>query len=365
MAKSQTLAWKELRVGILVVTSFILLAVAIFFIGGENGFFTPKYNINVLFQSASGLHAGAAVQLNGFTVGNVSSVDLSPQATPNQDVRATLRIARKYQPLIRTNAKATIGSVGLLGDPQVELTRGTTDKPIVQDNGTIQGAESGDIKKIITGTNDVVANLGDLTDQVGEVIRKINNGEGSLGKILNDNAFYDKINATAAEANSLVKDAHTGTGTMGQLISNDELIKSVKSSIDRLGSTMDKVDIIVDKLNRGDGTLGQLINNPSLYNRANDIIGKFGPIADRINNGEGSLGKLSKDDTLVNNLNSTLNRTSALLTTVENGDGTIGKLMKDPTLYNSLSQSSSELQKLMYDFRQNPKKYLTINFRLF
>jgi len=73
------------------------------------------------------------------------------------------------------------------------------------------------------------------------------------------------------------------------------------------------------------------------------------------NNGEGSLGKLSKDDTLVNNLNSTLNRTSALLTTVENGDGTIGKLMKDPTLYNSLSQSSSELQKLMYDFRQNPR----------
>jgi phospholipid/cholesterol/gamma-HCH transport system substrate-binding protein len=50
---------------------------------------------------------------------------------------------------------------------------------------------------------------------------------------------------------------------------------------------------------------------------------------------------------------------------VESGDGTIGKMMKDATLYNSLTQTSSEMQKLMYDFRQNPKKYLTINFRLF
>ena len=365
MAKSQTLAWKELRVGILVVTSFVLLAVAIFFIGGENGFFTPKYNINVLFQSAGGLHAGAAVQLNGFTIGNVSSVDLSPQESGNQAVHATLRLARKYHNMIRTNAKATIGSVGLLGDPQVELTRGTTDKPIVEENGTIQGAEAGDIKKIITGTNDVVANLGDLTDQVGDVIKKINNGEGTVGKLLNDTAIFDKLNAVAAEADSLVKDAHTGNGTIGQLISNDELIRSFKSSIDRLNSSMNKVDTLLDKINSGDGTLGKFVYDPSLYNRANEVITKFGPIADRINNGQGSLGKLSTDDTLVNNLNTTLNRTSALLTSIESGDGTIGKLVKDPALYNSFSQTSSELQKLMYDFRQNPKKYLTINFRLF
>ena len=56
---------------------------------------------------------------------------------------------------------------------------------------------------------------------------------------------------------------------------------------------------------------------------------------------------------------------NSLVTSVENGEGTLGKMVKDATLYNSLTQTSSEVQKLMYDFRQNPKKFLTINFRLF
>ena len=54
-----------------------------------------------------------------------------------------------------------------------------------------------------------------------------------------------------------------------------------------------------------------------------------------------------------------------LVASIQNGEGTAGKFIKDPTLYNSLNQSSSEIQKLLYDFRQNPKKFLTITFKLF
>jgi phospholipid/cholesterol/gamma-HCH transport system substrate-binding protein len=107
------------------------------------------------------------------------------------------------------------------------------------------------------------------------------------------------------------------------------------------------------------------LNDPAVFDRTNQLLTKFGTIADRIERGEGTLGKLSKEDALYNNMNGTLVKANTLLTSVENGEGTLGKMMKDPTLYNSLTQTSSELQKLMYDFRQNPKKYLTINFRLF
>ncbi|HET9130414.1 MAG TPA: hypothetical protein VFO86_05670, partial [Terriglobia bacterium] len=103
----------------------------------------------------------------------------------------------------------------------------------------------------------------------------------------------------------------------------------------------------------------------AVYRKADQLLTTFGNIANRIDRGEGTMGKLSKEDTLYNNLNTTLNKTNTLLTSVENGEGTLGKMMKDATLYNSLTQTSSEMQKLMYDFRQNPKKYLTINFRLF
>jgi phospholipid/cholesterol/gamma-HCH transport system substrate-binding protein len=60
-----------------------------------------------------------------------------------------------------------------------------------------------------------------------------------------------------------------------------------------------------------------------------------------------------------------VNKFSELVVSIQNGEGSAGKFIKDPTLYNTMNESASEIQKLLYDFRQNPKKFLTINFRLF
>src|SRR5882672_6534489 len=159
MAKGPTLAWRELRVGILVITSIVLLAVGIFYIGGDSGFFTPRYMVTVYFKSANGLHAGAVVLLDGVTVGNVSTIKLSEKATPNRSVDVVLQLNKSFHDLIRSDTTATIGTVGVLGDQQVELKRGSPDKSAIEDGGIIQGSDAGDIKQIITGTNDVVANL--------------------------------------------------------------------------------------------------------------------------------------------------------------------------------------------------------------
>ena len=88
-------------------------------------------------------------------------------------------------------------------------------------------------------------------------------------------------------------------------------------------------------------------------------------ITDRIDRGEGTLGKLSKDEALYNDFRETMKQFQTMVSAVQNGEGTAGKFIKDPTLYNSLNQTSSEVLKLLYDFRQNPKKFLTINFKLF
>jgi phospholipid/cholesterol/gamma-HCH transport system substrate-binding protein len=88
-------------------------------------------------------------------------------------------------------------------------------------------------------------------------------------------------------------------------------------------------------------------------------------VADRIDRGEGTLGKLTKDEAMYNELRDSVNRFSGLVTSIQNGEGSAGKFLKDPTLYNTWTESASEIQKLLYDFRQNPKKFLTINFKLF
>ena len=75
--------------------------------------------------------------------------------------------------------------------------------------------------------------------------------------------------------------------------------------------------------------------------------------------------ELSKDDALYNDFRAGVTKFNMLVDSVQNGEGTAGKFIKDPSLFNNVNQVTSEFQKLMYDFRQNPKKFLTVNFKLF
>jgi phospholipid/cholesterol/gamma-HCH transport system substrate-binding protein len=81
--------------------------------------------------------------------------------------------------------------------------------------------------------------------------------------------------------------------------------------------------------------------------------------------GEGFLGRLSKDDTLYVQFRDSLNKFSGLTERINQGEGTIGRLMVDAALYSNLNNASAELVKLLYDFRQDPKKFLRIKFGLF
>jgi phospholipid/cholesterol/gamma-HCH transport system substrate-binding protein len=358
MAQRRTLAWTELRVGILVITSFALLALAIFFISGESGFLTPKYTVNAYFENANNLKGGAEVQLEGVTIGNVSTVRISREADPMKAVEIVMRLDERYQNIIRTDSMVNIGTIGLLGDKYIDISRGSEAGMVVPDGGWVQGTEAGDISRIVAGTNDFVANLQVLSDQVKRMAERVDRGEGTLGKFLTDTAIYDNANLTVREATALVRDAHTGNGTIGRLISDDQLYQKVNT-------TMDTVNTLVAKIESGHGAAGKFVNDPALYNNADQLVVKFQAIADRIDRGEGTLGKFTRDEAFYNEARDTMRRFNTLVAAIENGEGTAGKFIKDPTLYNSFNQASSEVLKLLYDFRQDPKKFLTISFRLF
>ena len=186
MAQRRSLAWTELRVGMLVIASFALLALAIFYVSGESGIFTKKYSVTAYFASANGLRGGAEVWLEGVTIGNVDTVRISKQADPKKSVEADLKLDESYKNIIRSDSMVTIGTIGLLGDKYVDITRGTEAGQIVAEGGNLQGSEAGDIAKIVTGTSDFVANLDALSTQVKKLADRVDRGEGTLGKLLTD-----------------------------------------------------------------------------------------------------------------------------------------------------------------------------------
>ncbi len=356
MARGQSISWAELRVGILVIASFALLAVAIFFMSGQIGFFQPINTITAYFASANGMKAGAEVHLEGVTIGNVRSVQVTNDPDPNRLAAIEMRVDRRFT--IPSDTVLTIGTIGLLGDSIIRMTRAGTSGPPLTDGGQIQGEPEGDIRAIIQQTNDVVANLDILSEQVTEIAAGIERGEGTLGRLLTDESVFENLDAIVMEARLLVENARTGDGTIGRFISDPALYERATAAVEDL-------EAFVESIQNGEGTIGLLVNDRSLYDRADNLVASAETIVAGVQNGEGTIGRMLTDASLFENMNDTTEEVRAMVTSITNSEGTAGRLINDPALYDNLNQTISELLKLMYDFREDPGKFLTINFRLF
>lgn len=353
----QSMAWKELRVGIVAVLGFVILAAALVLVSGGRGFFTPKYTVKTHLENASGLRRGSLIWLAGVEVGSVGEVRVSRSDDPNRAVEVHMTIDRAFQQSIRRDSQATLGSIGLLGDKYIEISRGSQSEPVVSDGGEIDGSSPPDIKRIIQGTNDLMANVGDLVERVTGIAGKINVQEGTLGKLINDPGIFNNLTGTTEELQDLVKRITAGEGTIGQLVSDPKLYQE-------LMQTLEQAEKVVTKVESGEGTLGKAVNDPAIYDRAEIMLARLETVVKRIEDGEGLLGRLSKDDTLYDEFNQSLGKFSKVAEKMSNGDGTVSRLLKDPSLYSNLDLASAEMVKFMHDLRENPRKYLRIKLSL-
>ena len=305
--------------------------------------------------------------------------DIADRTANLQNILVEMRINSEYRDWVREDSNISLGSIGLLGDKYIEISLGRTDRPAhVEEKqvdtwfGTktrgyvvIMGTQQASFAELITGANDILANFETLSDQVHDIMRSFELGEGTIGRLITDPTFYDNLNQTVESANrtlagivDLVSSLGEGTGTIGRLVKEDELYK-------RITSATDKIDQLLLKVNEGEGTIGRLINDPSVYEGTDQLVGSISEITNRINQGEGTLGKLSVDDGLYISLRESIYELSSLIKDIEEGKGTLGRLAKDEELYQNINTLSSEMVKLIYDFRQDPKKFLTIKFELF
>ena len=354
----KNLMWAQLRVGILVLAGFTILAISIILIGGGISFFRSKYDLKTYLPTAAGLKKGSLVWLAGIEAGNVHTVNVTSSPDPNRVVEVVMRIDTTYKESIREDSIASLGSIGLLGDKYIDISRGSLTAKVIPPNGEVKSSETADIKKIIQNSNDLVANLGDFVDKLNRIIAKIDQGQGTIGKFINDPSLFAKMDRTVGEAEKLLVEVRTGQGSMGRLITDRELY-------DRLNQTLGRASEVIARVESGEGTLGKLVQDPALFNRADTLLARLNVVAERIEKGEGLLGKLSKDDALYIQLRESITKFSTLAERINQGEGTIGKLFVDPSLYTNLNNASAELIKLIYDFRQDPKRFLRIKFGLF
>ena len=357
LPSQRQLKWAQLRVGLTVIFASITLAVLIFLMTGSTGLFTKKLYLRAYFDDTAGLRVGAPVRLQGVDIGNVTRIRVVPERKQTP-VEVTMKATTRYIEFLRKDSMATLATAGVLGElfVNIDSTRATAAQ--VEDNDVLPTRETPGIEDVVRSTQSSLQNLDALLRRMDRIIAFVESGQGSIGKLIYDDTLYRRLNSSVNEVQVMVSAISQGKGSIGKLVTSDELYRKANGAVDKLNN-------IIDQINNGQGTAGKLIKDPSLYNNANQTIAKANELMTGINEGKGALGKFAKDEEFARKLDNTVTKLSALADKLNSGEGTAGRLLNDPSLYNNTDKMMLETRNLIQAIRENPKKYLTIRFRIF
>ena len=358
MPLQERVAWAQLRVGVMVIVGLAILAVGIFFISGQVGFFTKRYTLKTYLSEASGLRDGAEVRLAGVAIGNVKRVQISAYTEPNRAVEVVMGVSRKYQSEIRADSVASIETVGLLGESYVNISRGSHSQEVIPDQGVLKSSEGAEIKQVVQNADDVIVNLRVLSAQLNNITGQLQAGKGSIGKLIYDQTLYNHLDTTASKLDQMVTNLDEGKGSLGKLLEDESFYNNATSTFNHLNQ-------VLDEMQHGQGSIAKFISDPAVFNNVNHLVAQANSLFDGINQGHGTLGKLATDTQFYDRADDVLNRFDQISTRMAEGQGTLGKFSTDPTLYNNLSDSSKSMKDFLTEFRKNPKKYLTLKVHLF
>jgi phospholipid/cholesterol/gamma-HCH transport system substrate-binding protein len=344
-------------VGITVIVASVILAILVFLMSGTSGMFTSKISLVTYFDNAEGLRSGQPVDLQGVPVGNVTAVRVVTNR-PLTPVQVTMKVNKHFAPLIHRDTTAVVRTAGVLGESYIDLDSKQAKKPPVEDGDELPSFNAPGIEDVVRSSQGTLQNLDVLVKRLDRIVAQVETGKGSLGQIINDPALINKANGNLNQIQGMLNDVNNGRGTIGKLFSDDALYKKAIAEVDKL-------DKIIDDLSAGKGTAGKFLKDEALYNNANQTIAKANQLISDVNAGKGALGTLAKDEEFAQKLRNTMNKLSAIADQIESGQGSAGLLIKNPSVYNNTDQLLIETRQLMKAVRENPKKYLTIHFRIF
>ncbi len=350
--------WSQLKVGMVGISSFIVLGVLIFLLTSTRGIFREYVLMRTYMDDASGITEGTEVRLNGIShVGYLESLKLTGSADRNRAVEFDMKIRANLIKEIPVDSVAGIGAANLLGDKYINITRGSSPRH-AEEGAVLLSLQSQDIPEMLANFSKLMSSFQVAVNRVDHLLQDVDAGKGNIGLLLKDDELYKRLNALASEGQLLLSDVRNGHGTISKLLYDDSLYQQVTVSLKR-------VDAMLADLQAGQGTAGKLLKDPALFDEAQKTVAEIRSLVSDLNAGKGTAGKLLKDDQLHQRLDELMAKLNATIDKIDAGQGTIGQLIVNPQLYNSLVGATGEIGSLAADIHTNPKKFLTLHLKIF
>jgi phospholipid/cholesterol/gamma-HCH transport system substrate-binding protein len=361
MPSQQEVHWSQLKVGVIVIVATIILVTLLFLMTSASGLgvFSKKIVVDVYFENSAGLKEGAAVDLQGVTIGTVSRIaivtDPARKLTP---VCVTLKLDKKFQPELKEDSKAALTTVGVLGDTVVDINSQIAVGPPLQNGDELKTLETPSLTDVVKASQGTIEQVNVILAKMNTIVDNIQAGKGTVGQLMQNPSMYNKADSAIAQINTLGTNLNAGKGSAGKFLTDDELYH-------RLDNIAAKLEDISTDLNAGKGSAGKFLKDDTLYNNLNHTLTQTNQLLSDVQHGKGAAGMLINDPEFAKQLRDTVTRVNNIVTGIDDGRGTLGKLATDDQLYTNLNKTVTETTLLVSTIRQDPKKYLTIHMKIF
>jgi phospholipid/cholesterol/gamma-HCH transport system substrate-binding protein len=346
MPRTRSLAWTELKIGLVTVFAIIMASLLIFLLTGSGGFFWQRYSIKTVFPNIAGLKTGAPVRLAGVEIGSVTEIEFT-----GDRVEVVLRLKKEHRPRITDRSVASLGSVSLLGEAAVDLTASSGGTPVPEWGYVRSGRAVGTV-------GDVTQQASTGIEEATALLKDIRTGRGTMGRLFTDEALYTEMTRLVTAAEEVANNVNRGRGSLGRLANDPAAARSLEASLANLQE-------MTARVRAGEGSLGKLLQDDQLARSLSSMSTNLETVTGRINKGEGTFGKLVTDDQLYTRLNSMAERLDKVVATLQQGEGTAGRLLQDKQLYENMNGTMQEIRNLVANINKDPRKYLNMKVSLF
>ncbi|MBX9889125.1 MAG: MlaD family protein [Flavobacteriaceae bacterium] len=266
---------KSWKLGMFVALSLTVFLVAIYFIGKSQNLFGTTFHLQAKFKNVSGLQIGNNVQLSGINIGTVKEIEFLSDSI----VMVNMVIRSEIQQYIKTDAFATIGSDGLMGDKVLMITAGSTSQEIVKDHALILSTEAVGIEDLMNGLKKSIDNAQVITKELSEFSHKMNNGKGALAKVLTDEEFSRTIDKTlhnlergTDEFVLFTKNMNNKNGSLSKIMTDPVYANSIEKTLSGFEKSAADINVFTSKLRNENGIISKLLSDEKMANDLDSIL---------------------------------------------------------------------------------------------
>jgi phospholipid/cholesterol/gamma-HCH transport system substrate-binding protein len=255
-----------IRLGIFVLSGFVVLIIALFLVGNNQHLFGTHYILRAHFKNVSGLRDGNNVRYAGVEVGTVKELEIINDTI----LEVTMLIEQKMKKVIRKNTLASLGADGLMGNKVVNLLPQQGNSDFAEEGDILASRKALEFDDILRTLDGTTQNINVISEGLIESVAKINKSEG-LWKLLSDSTLAISVrkasknlqNATAnaeimtRDVREMIADVKAGKGPAGAVLRDTMMVNNLKSTLSQLeqvanqaGTLAATLDTITQQINK-------------------------------------------------------------------------------------------------------------------